>query len=652
VHHFRRLVPIVTACLVLAPFALNGQAPGGQTQLPTFRAEARAIEVDVHVTDPQGRFVRGLTREDFEILEDGQRQDISAFTLVDVPVESPTAQTGQKRKASTFDTDVFTNDTNGRIYVMLLDTWGVSVSKNATVTRSAMFRFTQRVAVRFVDEALGASDMMAVIHVQDSRSDAQAFTSNKGLLRAAINRLKPDVDGSEDLVNPPLCDVPKLRNSYEMLETVSQRLGAMTGRRKAIIWVNGRVPFDPSDPVECGDMGAGGGSLTFMQRDAMRAATRNNVAIYPIDSIGLNADASRNEPAQLRLLRQAALRGIAEDTGGDAILNTNNFGPAFERIVRAHSTYYLLGYRPTQDHRDGQFHSITVRVRRPNLTVRARKGYRAPEPGEPLEARLLPRVSAAAGEMLVRSLPSSGLGLQLFLAPFRGVGREASVLLGAEVNGLTREGVAEPRVEISYLAIDAQGATRVAPPKTLPLDSPDAADAAGVRYVDRLLLPPGRHELRIAMHQNGGETGSIVTHVDVPDFTRAPLTMSGMVLVAAASAPLVLVGDAGLKGTPAATSTTRRRFSRTETTITALVEVYSDSKTPVESVTMTSTILDARGTKVRTETPTRPSVEPGRAGYTVRLPLAELAPGDYVLTMEAKAGRRSSVRQVPFSVTE
>ena len=83
---------IVTIGSVLVPAAPFGQAPPGQSssgqpQLPTFRAEGRAIEVDVHVTDAQGRFVRGLTRDDFELLEDDQPQEISAFTMIDLPVE-------------------------------------------------------------------------------------------------------------------------------------------------------------------------------------------------------------------------------------------------------------------------------------------------------------------------------------------------------------------------------------------------------------------------------------------------------------------------------------------------------------------------------------------------------------------------------------
>jgi hypothetical protein len=142
-----------------------------------------------------------------------------------------------------------------------------------------------------VDEALGPNDMMAVIHVQDWRSDAQSLTTNKQLLRTSIDRLKPDSDVG---TSPPLpyCNPQRLRTSYEVIETIAERLGNMTGRRRAILWVNGRVPLDPGDPDECGLLstdastdglsGAQVSSLVFMQRDAMRAATRNNVAIYPI----------------------------------------------------------------------------------------------------------------------------------------------------------------------------------------------------------------------------------------------------------------------------------------------------------------------------------------------------------------------------------
>ncbi|HEX5109989.1 MAG TPA: VWA domain-containing protein [Vicinamibacterales bacterium] len=692
----RRLL-VIGICSVLASAAPQGQSAAGQSsssspQLPTFRAEGRAIEVDVYVTDPQGRFVRGLTSNDFELLEDGQPQEISAFTMVDVPVDRPPAKGKSKkdappsRKDSTpaASSDVMTNAVDGRIYVMLLDSPGLRPPQFAHVNLEQMVRLTQRVATQFVDEAMGPRDQMAVIHVQGNLSDAQAFTSDKGLLRAAIARMKPDLDLFGTQQGDPAfpekyCDVEKIRNSYEALETVADRLGATTGRRKAILWVNGAVPLDADDPAECGFAGAQASSLQFIQRDAIRTATRNNVAIYPIDAVGLTADPRYfqveppvrqqaatdpqersptpgnpipdNEPQARKMKRLAALRGIAGETGGEAIVNTNNFSGGFERVVQLHSTYYLLGYRP-RDHRDGQFHSIAVRVRRDNLTLRSRKGYRAPDSDAPTEERLMPGVSPAAVAALTNPFPSNGLKLQAVLTPFSGTGNDALVLLGAEVSGLARVGAAEARLEFAYMALDTQGGTFVAPSKTLPLSLPEGTGTASVRYVDRLVLPPGRHEVRLAVYQAGGETGSIVTHVEVPDFAHAPLAMSGIVLVEPEVAtPPLLVGDEGLEGTPAATATTRRRFARGET-ITALAEVYSDNRTKVDNFGVTATIHTAQGAKVKTETPERPGAQPGRSGYTVRLPLAALTPGDYVLTMEAKAGRRSVTRQVPFSVTE
>ena len=642
---------IASVCgLISVAASLGGQSP--ETQTPTFRAETRAIEVDAYVMDPSGAFVRGLTRDDFEILEDGQPQEISAFTLVDVPIDAPLPAgekpARDKRPAPAVDPDVTTNVTEGRVYVMLLDSPGLQVDEFRYVTLESMFVYSRRVASQFVDEALGPHDLMAVIHVQDSRSDAQSFTSNKRLLRESIDRLKPDMNNPSSY-----CDFTKIRNSYEMIEMVSERLGALTGRRKAILWVNGRVPFDHSD--ECGEAGA---SLAFMHRDAIRAATRNNVAIYPIDSVGLTADPtdSRRQMSLRRLQAQGALRAIAEDTGGDAILNTNNFSGGFERIVRQHSTYYLLGYRPTQEHRDGKFHSITVRVRRPGLSVRARTGYRAPEPGEPPDAQILSGVSEAAREALARALPSSGLGLQMFLTPFKGTGPDASVLVGAEVRGLLSGNVAEPRMEVSFLAIDSQGKTRATPQATKVSFASATRGVVGgsVQYLDRVTLPPGRHEVRLAIEQPGGNTGAIVAHVEIPDFARRPLTMSGIALLASGDVPApLLVGDRRLNGTPMTEVTTRRRFTRREV-VAALVEVYSQPRTKVEEVGMAVTIATARapGTAVRSVIAARISAEPGRIAYRVRLPLSELQSDDYVLTFDAKGARSTVKRQVPFTVVD
>jgi VWFA-related protein len=653
----------VPLCAVLAGGLLAAQAPRPQER-PTFRVETRAIEVDAFVTDREGAFVRGLTKDDFELLEDGQPQEISAFTLVDVPIDPPPVQQrGQKTKSPIIDTDIVTNTTEGRIYVMLLDSPGLAVPERAHVSLEQMFRYSQREARRFIDESLGPNDLMAVVHAQASRTDAQSFTRNKALLRAAIDRMTPD----QAFVGQTskYCDAPKLRNTYEAIQAVSERLGAVTGRRKAILWFNGRVPLDPSDPDPeegCGFLAAEGSSLSFMYRDALRAATRHNVAIYPIDPVGLTADPTRKagedravaETSKQKLFRLAALRAIAEDTGGEAIINTNNFAAGYERVVRANSSYYLLGYRPAIDHRDGKFHAITLRMKRPDLSVRTRKGYTAPGPDAPVESRLLPGVSADAGAALVKAIPANGIGLELFLAPFKGAGNAGSVVLGAELRGVSLDVGPDAILEISYLAVDPQGTARAAPPKKVALTRPDNetdAAAGALRFFDRLTLPVGRHEIRMAVHQPGGATGSVVAYVEVPDFARAPLVMSGLVLTTTGAAPPALLGDARLRGLLSADPTTRRRFARSET-LTAFVEVYPEARLKVDDVVTIATLAPARGGTARTVPTSRVGDESGRAGYTVRLRLADVSPGEYVLTLEAKAGRRSALRQLPFTVAD
>src|SRR5206468_6322171 len=114
--------------LLLAGTSLTaGQAPAGQTpappqgpETPTFKLQVDYVEVDAFVTDQQGRFVRDLKKEDFQVLEDGKAQTISAFTLVDIPIERPDRALFTPQPV---EPDVKTNARpfDGRIYIMLPD---------------------------------------------------------------------------------------------------------------------------------------------------------------------------------------------------------------------------------------------------------------------------------------------------------------------------------------------------------------------------------------------------------------------------------------------------------------------------------------------------------------------------------------------------
>jgi VWFA-related protein len=600
-------------------------ASAGQ-ETPRFRAETTYVEVDAFVTDRRGEFVRGLTKDDFELLEDGRPQVISDLQFVDIPVAAAAPV-----REPTVPSDVVTNVGERRAYVLLMEPGGGPPQR------------IQNIANRLVDELLGPDDMMAVIHPQGSMSFAQAFTSNKALLHQSIRELPRSgaIDGSYDAG----CGSLRFRNSFRAIEDVSERLGQISGRRKAIIWFNPRLGSDPFLDEGCKDTTA-----AFIYRDAMRVATRNNVAIYPIHPLGLTdrSDFKMNYMA----------RGVAEDTGGIAVVNTNNFSPAFAAIARDNSTYYLLGYYPSTEWRDGKFHTLTVRVNRPDVTVRARRGYYAPEPDRP--DRPPPPVPDGLSPEAIRALrsplPTNGLTMTVFAAPFKGTGGQGSVLLGAQLHGPDLKLDADDRIELTHLTIDTRRTVTAGPRSTFTLNLRDttreAVSAAGFRYVERLELPPGRHEVRLMAHQLGGATGSVVTHVDVPNYSRDPLHLSGIVLGSArAAAPRLLREDHVLADLLPGGPTALRRFSPDDT-LTAFAEVYTEARTKPEDVRLTTTVTRARGGRVRSEAGTRIRSEAGVAGYTAVIPLAEFAPGDYVLTLEARAGRRTATRQLPFAVVE
>ena len=136
------------------------------------------VDVDVLVTDESGRFVRDLTRDDFEVFEDGRLQTISDFTVVDIPVERADRPLFA---ASPIEPDVRSNERpfDGRVYVMILDDLHVDA------TRTQLFKNAAR---QFIDRNLGANDLMAIVHTGGRSDAAQEFTSNKRLLRAAVDK--------------------------------------------------------------------------------------------------------------------------------------------------------------------------------------------------------------------------------------------------------------------------------------------------------------------------------------------------------------------------------------------------------------------------------------------------------------------------------
>ncbi len=260
---------------------------------------------------------------------------------------------------------------------------------------------------------------------------------------------------------------------------------------------------------------------------------------------------------------QASLRAIAEDTGAMAVVNTNDFARGFREVVRDNSTYYLVGYYPNPLHRDGEFHKITVRTKRPGLTVRARRGYLAATAAE------APRATPTSVDELTQALrnpiPRRDVSIEVSATPIGSIKAPGAVLLTASAR-VEQVQAADSSVDVAFRMIDAEGRTLAERATRYPLGAGrvDSAGRVAVRFTDRIDLPKGRQEIRVALSMPGGKTGSVVTYVDVPNFKENRLSLSGLSVEGTASEGIPVFAGGGSEPSDA-TVTTERRFPSSAT---------------------------------------------------------------------------------------
>ena len=672
--------------LLLTGSALTaGQAPApaqppAAQQPPTFKVRVDYVEVDAVVTDRQGRIVRDLKKEDFQVLEDGKSQAITNFTMVDIPVDRDNRPLFA---ASPIEPDVKTNEKpfDGRVYVMVVDDLHTRFGRSQRVKLAAK---------QFIERRLGANDLMAVVHTAGPSDANQEFTNNRKLLLAAVNKTSGrkldsatanktneynrtrDTRQQGDPLNDP-DDMERgfnARTTLDTLKHVADWFGAVRGRRKAILFVSEGIDYDIYDVIAANNSNHQSASMVLdATRDAIGAATRANVAIYGIDPRGLTdlGDESIELGAfpddtslgvgqgslnsELRL-SQDSLRTLSEETGGFAVVNRNDFATAFQRIVEDNSSYYVLAYYPP-DARPGRTHKIDVRVTRPGLTVRARKAYLTPKKVDPPKTTGNTPSTPELREALDSPLPVSGLTLHAFAAPFKGIAPNASVLFGVELRGRDMKVEANSKILLSYIAIDATGKVRGGNTDSLMLtnlkpESKARIEATGLRMLNRMDLPPGKYQLRIAAHDpSGGNVGSVQYDLEVPDYAKVPFSMSGLVLTSGAGSQLPTVkADEQLKPMMPGPPIAMRAFPQNDEII-LFTEVYDNAGGTPHKVDISATVTTDEGKVLFKTDEVRDSADLGGKrggyGYTTRVPLKDLALGSYVLKVEA----RSRLKDVP-----
>jgi hypothetical protein len=277
-------------------------------------------------------------------------------------------------------------------------------------------------------------------------------------------------------------------------------------------------------------------------------------------------------------------------------------------------------------------------------------------------------VSAPVRAALNSPLPVTGLTIHVFAAPFKGTSDKASVLLGVEASGSAldfaqRDGRYADQIEVAYQAIDARGnvagGNRDVINLTLKPETYQHVSRTGVRLLNRMDLPPGRYQIRVAARDSGGQSvGSVRYDLEVPDFYKPKFSMSGLAITSASAATLPTAQpDPFLKPPVMPAPPVAARAFPADDTVAVFAEVYDNDTSAPHKVDLTTTVRTDSGNVVFKSAETRSTSEfggkRGGFGYSVRVPLKGLAPGRYVLDVTAKSelGKMPSAsRQVEISV--
>jgi VWFA-related protein len=542
--------PLVAVLLTLAAVSLSAQTG------PTFRTGANYVRVDMYATR-EGQAVDDLRLEEIEVLEDGAPQKVEAFEHVLVRpagadatrVEPNTVADSRQRAA----------DPRARVFVIFLDTVNTRIEGSANM-RLPLVRFLDRVLgqddlVAVMTPEMSATDVTfgrkttvisnimqnewtwgrrgAVAKADPKEQLYQACypdtrdSDTAGIASEMIARRgeRLALDALEDLI----VHLRGIREERKAVLTVTEGWPIFTENRRLASTVRGRelpapgrvgrTPRERSEPAaaatgtmlrECEADRLALAMIDHTQRFRRIAedANRANVSFYPVYARGLavfDSPIGPDRPPSIAVdrlnlnSRQDSLRALAADTDGLAVIDTNQIDNALKRIAADLTSYYLLGYYSTNTRLDGRFRNITVRVRRPGVQVRARRGYRGLTADDLLTAAEgEKRAATAASAVGVPFNPRAQFRIRTATWTLPEASNEAAVWVVGELDYSTRRELvwsAGAKAEVVVLAGDGTEilSSTVAVPATegtFSLRIPDVGGIAPGDYAIRVRLRP------------------------------------------------------------------------------------------------------------------------------------------------------------------
>jgi VWFA-related protein len=660
----------------IATFALGlsaapGQNPDQVSSTPqagfTLKMSGDLVLTNVVAIDAKtGEVVRGLKHSDFRLYENGKEQQISTFDFQSVDMATPLNEAtvsglaaGPSSNTSKAVVVARPEDLrNHRLIVMFFD---LTSMQPEDLERSV------DAAQQFLRTKLQPADLVALVSLGDTLSVDQDFTADKDALihevgiyngtegqgfaqgaNANSNQVEDTTGYTAD--ESEYNDVNTDRELFA-LRSISKSLEKIS-EKKSLLYFSGGISRD-------------GIENQASLRAAINAAVRANLAIYSVDTRGLQAvlplgDVSTGSMRGSGAYSGSALRAnmnqnfdtqevmatLSTDTGGKAFLDSNDFAPAFAQVQKDTSAYYAIGFHSDNLARDGKYRKLVIKVNRPGIKLEYRPGYYAPADfrhsgREDHEQEL--------EEQLASDLPATDIPVYLDAMYFRQDENRfyvpVSLLVpGSQIPFVKGGEKDKATLDVIGVVVDEakQPIGRVRETVKLNLDQALGARQKNIEYTTSFNLPPGKYNLKFVLRENQtGRMGSFEANIVLPDMKKAPLKMSSIVLASMRQPskkqePLVRNGEEYVPNIS--------HVFRQDQHMYLLYEIYdpahekpavADPKANKDAINLLSSLELIQGSTKVYETPLvrakQINVE-GRDAVAVELdvPLTGLKPGSYI----------------------
>jgi len=683
----KRLVSLMVAAgMILCSVAAQTPQNPPQEVPPedVVRITTELVQTDIVVTDKNDRIVPDLKLDDFELYDNGHKQDLKFSEFVSTDSSQPSnALKDLARTAPGVDAsaarDLTARDVK-RVIAFVVD--------DVTIPPEDMPR-VRDLLTDFVTNKMQSGDLVAIVRTVGGKGLLEQFTVDRQILKRAIAQLgvrsippylsfEGDDGGRISGPPSPLADttatqtinsgsefagpsegtnqIPRAMLALSVSNNLVDSLRLIPGR-KSLVLVSGGLPlFNVDSGAIVGDIGQ-------LFRILTDNATRSGVVINTMDIRGLRAtgvvasfvntpgksalgggtfaggDASevgRGPDMALlgdrALTEQLTLSALAGNTGGVSVINSNNFSEGLDRVLNRSKGYYHLAYRPSEKF-DRKFHKLEIKVRRSGAHVYAAGGYFAREDNAAKPATKDQEIILAAKSPLAKRDLDVAAELQYTFLPNNQAQLDINTFIDAHKLNLKRdpEGKYQSAFDVVGFVVDQLGRTKGGISQTVKANLTEAdyrrALSTGLTYTASTQLPPGYYQVRLVVREvDTGNIGTVSKYFEVPDLNNKQITMSSILLYE--------VNPTGTTKNPQQLSAARVITRNQDLRYAAVVY---NAKNEGGKAQISSRLLVSQGDKVLFQEPEQPVKTPGSgAGQLLKIGqigLSKVNPGRYVLTL-------------------